>query len=91
MDDEDGPNMAQWFHEALLENELIRLEDIPYVLDVAVQKLYKAGVPSNRWATYIHLGASFCRDTFLTTFQKLHMYVPLQFSLSLCILNMPIM
>jgi hypothetical protein len=57
MGDEDGPSMAQSFYEALLENELIQLEDIPYALDVAVQKLRAAGVPANRWATYIHLGA----------------------------------
>jgi hypothetical protein len=57
MSDVDGPRMAQWFYEALLANETIKLEDIPYALDIAVMKLRDTGVPAARWATYMHLGA----------------------------------
>ena len=57
MADADGPKMAQWFYEALLEHEVIQLNDIPYALDTAVQKLKESGVSRNRWATYMHWGA----------------------------------
>jgi hypothetical protein len=57
MYDADGPRMAQWFYEALLENETIRLEDVPYALDLAVQNLRNTGAPPTRWATYMHWGA----------------------------------
>lgn len=57
MSDDDGPRMAQWFYKALLENKTIQLEDIPYALDEAVQKLRNVGAPTARWATYMHLGA----------------------------------
>jgi hypothetical protein len=57
MNDADGPKMAQWFYEALLENETIQLDDIPYALDAAVQKLRGEGVPAARWVTYMHWGA----------------------------------
>jgi len=49
--------MAQWFYEALLEREMIDLNDIPYALDTAVQKLPATGVPAARWATFMHMGA----------------------------------
>jgi hypothetical protein len=57
MCDDDGPKMAKWFYEALLENEMIHFDDIPYALDMAVQKLRKTGVSASRWATYMHWGA----------------------------------
>lgn len=57
MYDTDGPKMAKWFYEALLENEAICLDDIPYALDTAVTKLRQEGVPARQWATYMHLGA----------------------------------
>jgi hypothetical protein len=57
MRDADGPKMAQWFYETLLENETINLEDVPYALDAAVQKLRRTGAPVTRWATYMHWGA----------------------------------
>ena len=57
MYDADGPRMAQWFYEALLENDTIQLDDIPYALDTAVRKLRDDGAPATRWATYMHLGA----------------------------------
>jgi hypothetical protein len=57
MHDMDGPKVAQWFYEALLENETIELDDIPYALDEAVQKLRDTGASPARWATYMHFGA----------------------------------
>jgi hypothetical protein len=57
MYDDDGPRMAQWFYEALFENEVIELDDIPYALDAAVQRLRNTGASAARWATYMHLGA----------------------------------
>jgi hypothetical protein len=57
MYDADGPRMAEWFYEDLLENDTIELDDIPYALDAAVQKLRQSGVPPHRWATYVHWGA----------------------------------
>jgi hypothetical protein len=57
MYDQDGPKMAEWFYEALFEKETVQLDDIPYALDKAVQKLRAAGAPAVRWATYMHWGA----------------------------------
>jgi hypothetical protein len=57
MYDADGPKMAQWFYEGLLEKETIELDDIPYALDSAVQKLRQSGALPQRWATYMHWGA----------------------------------
>jgi hypothetical protein len=57
MNDADGPKMAQWFYEALLEKEEIELDDIPYALDSAVQKLRQSGAAPGGWATYMHWGA----------------------------------
>lgn len=58
MYDYDGPMIAQWFYQALLENEMICLDDIPYALGVAVQRLRaETGAQAHRWATYMHMGA----------------------------------
>lgn len=57
MYDEDGPRMAQWFYETLLQKETIDLSDIPYALDAAVQRLREMGASPYRWATFMHLGA----------------------------------
>jgi hypothetical protein len=57
MHDHDGPRLAQWFYEALLEKETIELDDIPYVLDVAVGRLRDEGASPQRWATFVHMGA----------------------------------
>jgi hypothetical protein len=57
MYDYDGPRVAQWFYEALLEKEVIELDDIPYALDSAVRKLRDEGALPQRWATFIHMGA----------------------------------
>jgi hypothetical protein len=57
MNDVDGPLMAKWFYEAILEKEVIELDDIPYALDQAVLRLRETGVSPNRWATFAHFGA----------------------------------
>jgi hypothetical protein len=57
MSDYDGPRVAQWFYEYLLEEEMLKLDDIPYALDDAVRKLREEGASPSRWATYMHMGA----------------------------------
>jgi hypothetical protein len=57
MHDIDGPQVARWFYESLLENEQIDLDDVPYALDDAIQKLRETGVSPYRWATFMHMGA----------------------------------
>jgi hypothetical protein len=57
MYDSDGPQVAQWIYEALLKNEMFSLDDIPYALDDAVQKLRGKGASPKHWATYMHIGA----------------------------------
>lgn len=57
MSDIDGPNMAEWFYEELMKNEVISLDDIPYALDTSVERLRKSIGSARRWATYMHLGA----------------------------------
>jgi hypothetical protein len=58
MTDNDGPDMAQWFYEDLLSNEVIDADAVAYALDAAVEKL-RAKMPRvpTRWAPYIHMGA----------------------------------
>jgi hypothetical protein len=57
MRDQDGPRIAKLFYEKLFAKEEISLDDIPYALDYAVGELRRAGVPPERWATFIHMGA----------------------------------
>ena len=58
MRDSEGPQLAQWFYEELFKNKSIGLDDIPYALDAAVQKLReKDHIPPHHWATYMHWGA----------------------------------
>jgi hypothetical protein len=57
MCDTDGPQVAKLFYERLFSKPEITLEDIPYALDYAVDELRKTGVPPERWATFIHMGA----------------------------------
>jgi hypothetical protein len=57
MYDSDGPQVAQSVYRAILGKEMFQLDDIPYALDDAVQELRKQGVPANRWATFMHIGA----------------------------------
>jgi hypothetical protein len=56
MYDYDGPRVAQWVYEALLDKESLELDDIPYALDDAVRRLREDGAQPNRWATYMHMG-----------------------------------
>lgn len=53
----DGPMMAEWFYEELMKNDVISLDNIPYALDVAIEKLRKSVRSASRWATYMHVGA----------------------------------
>ena len=61
MHDKDGPQLAEWVYEYLLRNDTFDLEDVPYALDEAVQRLRKKDpdVPCrpSRWATFVHIGA----------------------------------
>jgi hypothetical protein len=57
MSDVDGPRVAQWFYEALFKKETIELDDIPFALDDAVQRLRGEGASPQRWATFVHMGA----------------------------------
>jgi hypothetical protein len=57
MNDADGPRVAKLFYERLFSEDFITLDAIPYALDYAVEGLRKSGVPPERWATFIHMGA----------------------------------
>jgi hypothetical protein len=57
MNDADGPRVVKLFYERLFSEDVITLEAIPYALDYAVGELRKGGVPPERWATFIHMGA----------------------------------
>jgi hypothetical protein len=57
MTDEDGPQVAKFFYESLFARDQISLDDIPYALDYAVTQLRRSGVPPERWATFIQMGA----------------------------------
>jgi hypothetical protein len=57
MNDADGPHVAKMFYERLFSEEIITLDAIPYALDYAVGEFRKIGIPPERWATFIHMGA----------------------------------
>jgi hypothetical protein len=57
MNDADGPRITKLFYERLFSEDVITLDAIPYALDYAVGELRKSGVPPERWATFIHMGA----------------------------------
>jgi hypothetical protein len=57
MEDADGPLIAELFYQRLFAEDVITLDAIPYALDYAVSELRKRGVPPERWATFIHMGA----------------------------------
>jgi hypothetical protein len=57
MDDQDGPEVAKIFYQKLFAKSKISVHDIPYALDDAVAALRRKGVPPERWATFIHMGA----------------------------------
>jgi hypothetical protein len=63
MNDADGPRMAQWFYEVLLENEAVELKHIPYALDAAVACRLLAGLhtctgglKTSRYAVFLCIG-----------------------------------
>jgi hypothetical protein len=57
MSDEDGPFVAEKFYKKLFEGTLVDADSVPYALDDAVRALRAKGVPPERWATFIHMGA----------------------------------
>lgn len=57
MNDEDGLVVAKIVYAELMKHERWNPDVIPAALDQAVRELRKSGVPSHRWARYIHLGA----------------------------------
>jgi hypothetical protein len=57
MNNADGPSAAKHFYEKLFAEDVIALDTIPYTLDYAVAELRKSGVPPDRWAMFIHMGA----------------------------------
>jgi hypothetical protein len=57
MGDDEGPELARTVYEILFAAETIDADDVPYALDAAVQKLRERGVPPERWATFVHMGA----------------------------------
>jgi hypothetical protein len=57
MNDHDGPDIAQAFYEKLFEGQTIDVDAIPRALDAAVKQLRDVGVPPERWATFMHVGA----------------------------------
>lgn len=58
MGDEDGPLVARVVYEELLKRDTFELDDIPYALDDAVQRLREDfTIGPERWATFIHVGA----------------------------------
>jgi hypothetical protein len=57
MNDEDGPHVARRFYEQLLEGGTVDADSVAYALDDAVRALRMRGVPPERWATFIHMGA----------------------------------
>jgi hypothetical protein len=57
MRDEDGPRVAKMFYQKVLENKTVDADAVAFALDYAVSELRKNGVPPERWATFIHIGA----------------------------------
>jgi hypothetical protein len=57
MDDEDGPQVAEWVYQALVSSPQFDLDDIAYALDDATSRLRASGVPASRWSVFIHMGA----------------------------------
>jgi hypothetical protein len=57
MNDMDGPFIAEHFYERLFAEDTITLDMIPHALDYAVSQLRKSGIPPDRWATFVHMGA----------------------------------
>jgi CHAT domain-containing protein len=55
--DIDGPKVAKWFYEELFAREVVDGDSVAYALDSAVGKLRASGLPPERWAPFIHMGA----------------------------------
>jgi hypothetical protein len=55
--DDDGPKVAKWFYEELLSKKVVDADTAAYALDFAVGKLRDSGVPLDRWAPFIQMGA----------------------------------
>jgi hypothetical protein len=56
MHDEDDPIVARRIYEDLFGKEHLELDDVPYALDRTMQALRIAGVPAQRWASFMHMG-----------------------------------
>jgi hypothetical protein len=54
---EDGLYVATQFYTKLFEAETVDVDAVAYALDHAVAALRSTGVPPQRWAAFIHLGA----------------------------------
>jgi hypothetical protein len=57
MNDVDGPTVADDVYRSLFSATIMDVDVVPYALDEAIQKLRDQGVPPERWATFIHMGA----------------------------------
>jgi hypothetical protein len=57
MGDVDGPFVTKHFYKKLFESGTVDVDAVAYALDHAVTELRKSGVPPERWATFIHMGA----------------------------------
>jgi hypothetical protein len=57
MNDADGPIITTLFYKQLFQNSVINVDDVPRALDRAVKELRDAGVPPERWATFVHIRA----------------------------------
>jgi hypothetical protein len=57
MNDVDGPAVAAEVYCTLFSTEVMDADTVPYALDDAIQKLRSQGIPPERWATFIHMGA----------------------------------
>jgi hypothetical protein len=56
MSDMDGPEVSLRLYETLLESKKLDIDDVPYALDAATQRLRDRGVPADRWATFVVVG-----------------------------------
>jgi hypothetical protein len=57
MVDNDGPEIAQLFYKELFKRPTIGVDSVAFALDHAVTALRQRGIPPERWATFIHMGA----------------------------------
>jgi hypothetical protein len=57
MGDEEGLILARVVYSELLKSETIDLNDVPYVLDTAVQMLRSRKTKPYGWAPFVHIGA----------------------------------